>query len=348
MELFCLGIVFLVITTFRYLRRLFGVRDVAGGIHPEITLPHRKSVELFHNATSSCSQKVRTCLYEAGVDFESHLVSLPSSGSYETKMPWFLRINPAGTVPVLIHDGHPVYESHEQIVYIDDILRKDGVPSLRPTDLENLEIMNKWVDCCSVIRSEIFGDDEKAFKKRIGNVLPAMTIPVFAANLIHFATARQVFTSLLMLPFVQERSFPLLAVAFKIFGLNLLKFPAVGRKADLALPSIIYHLCQLEADLVQGGGPWICGETFSLADISWIPILERMEVARFWSCFHDDDYGSFEKVRDYWKMIQERPSYKKGRAANIDDKIAKIKSIIDGWKKQHPWFSKRIYNEDVV
>ena len=62
---------------------------------------------------------------------QSHLVSLPSSGSYETKMPWFLRINPAGTVPVLIHDGHPVYESHEQIVYIDDILRKDGVPSLR-------------------------------------------------------------------------------------------------------------------------------------------------------------------------------------------------------------------------
>ena len=40
--------------------------------------------------------------------------------------------------------------------------------------------------------------------------------------------------------------------AVQIFGLDLLKFPAVGRKADLALPSIIYHLCQLEADLVQG------------------------------------------------------------------------------------------------
>ena len=47
-------------------------------------------------------------------------------------------------------------------------------------------------------------------------------------------------------------------------------------------------------------------------------------------------------------MIQERPSYQKGRAAGIDDKIAKIKSIIDAWKKQHPWFSKRIYNEDVI
>ena len=30
-------------------------------------------------------------------------------------------VNPAGTVPVLIHNGHPVYESHEQIVYIDQV-----------------------------------------------------------------------------------------------------------------------------------------------------------------------------------------------------------------------------------
>ena len=44
----------------------------------------------------------------------------------------------------------------------------------------------------------------------------------------------------------------------------------------------------------EGGGPWICGETFTLADISWIPILERMEIARFWSCVLSDNYGSFE------------------------------------------------------
>ena len=30
-------------------------------------------------------------------------------------------VNPAGTVPVLIHNGHPIYESHEQIVYIDQV-----------------------------------------------------------------------------------------------------------------------------------------------------------------------------------------------------------------------------------
>ena len=38
----------------------------------------------------------------------------------------------------------------------------------------------------------------------------------------------------------------------QIFGIDFLKFPPVSRKAELALPNIIYHLCQLEADLVQG------------------------------------------------------------------------------------------------
>ena len=62
---------------------------------------------------------------------------LPSSGGWETKMPDYLsNVNPAGTVPVLVHNGHPVYESHEQILYIDrsgssleletNLIRKEG------------------------------------------------------------------------------------------------------------------------------------------------------------------------------------------------------------------------------
>ena len=38
-------------------------------------------------------------------------------------------VNPAGTVPVLIHNGHPVYESHEQIVYIDQVIHLNIPPS---------------------------------------------------------------------------------------------------------------------------------------------------------------------------------------------------------------------------
>jgi len=339
-----ISVAVVLLTTFWYLRRLFGVKEVTGGLHKEITLPYQESVELYHNATSSCSQKVRSCLYEAGVEFKSHALALPSSGSYETKMPWYLRINPAGTVPVLVHDGHPIYESHEQIVYIDQVLRQKDVPSLRPTDPEKVELMNKWVDCCSAIRSEIFSDDAKAFRKRIGNVLPGMTVPVFAANIIHFLSARQLLSTLMMMPFVKELSFLLMIVGFKMFGLQFIKLPPVSRKAELALPNIVYHLCQLEADLVQGGGPWICGETYTLADISWIPILERMEIARFWPCILSGNYGSIENVRSYWERIQQRSAYQKGRPVGLDEKMMKVKAIIDGWKKEHPWFNQRFYH----
>ena len=39
---------------------------------------------------------------------------------WETQSAAYLtHVNPVGTVPVLVHNGHPVYESHEQILYID-------------------------------------------------------------------------------------------------------------------------------------------------------------------------------------------------------------------------------------
>lgn len=62
------GVALLTIVIF--VRRLFATKEVVGGLHSEISLPHVKPVELYHNATSSCSQKVRTCLHEAGVEFE--------------------------------------------------------------------------------------------------------------------------------------------------------------------------------------------------------------------------------------------------------------------------------------
>ena len=71
-------------------------------------------------------------------------------------------VNPAGTVPVLIHNGHPVYESHEQIVYIDQVqimlplifiditnmaeVLMPGGPKLTPTDPEKKKVMEKWVN----------------------------------------------------------------------------------------------------------------------------------------------------------------------------------------------------------
>ena len=90
---------------------------VPAGHRPEIEIPHTQEFELYHNALSLCSMKSRVCLAELGIPYESHHVDLIETGAYENIRPAFLAVNPGGTVPVLVHDGHPVYESHEQIRY---------------------------------------------------------------------------------------------------------------------------------------------------------------------------------------------------------------------------------------
>ena len=62
-------------------------------------------------------------------------------------------VNPAGTVPVLVHNGHPIYESHEQIVYIDQVLMPGG-PKLTPSDPEKKTLMEKWLESGKMLTSE--------------------------------------------------------------------------------------------------------------------------------------------------------------------------------------------------
>ena len=62
-------------------------------------------------------------------------------------------MNPAGTVPVLVHNGHPIYESHEQIVYIDQVLMPGG-PKLTPSDPEKKALMEKWLESGKMLMSE--------------------------------------------------------------------------------------------------------------------------------------------------------------------------------------------------
>ena len=98
------------------------VRKVKPGLNKHIILPHNEELELHHNALSSNSQRIRAILSESGIKYRKIHHVLPYEGDWETKHPDFLNnVNPAGTVPVLIHNGHPVYESNEIILYINQV-----------------------------------------------------------------------------------------------------------------------------------------------------------------------------------------------------------------------------------
>jgi hypothetical protein len=93
-------------------RRFRRTHPMAGGLHADISLPHSAEFELYHNDFSLCSKKIRMCLAELEISYLGHPIDLIETGSYETLGRRFLAVNPAALVPVLVHDGHPIYESH--------------------------------------------------------------------------------------------------------------------------------------------------------------------------------------------------------------------------------------------
>jgi glutathione S-transferase len=72
---------------------------------------------LYHNDMSTCAQKVRATLAEKGLSWDSHELNLRTG---EQHKPEFLKLNPRGVVPVLIHNGKPIAESNIIMEYLED------------------------------------------------------------------------------------------------------------------------------------------------------------------------------------------------------------------------------------
>ena len=77
-----------------------------------------RMLELYHANHSTCSQKVRLCIAEKGLDFEGHLLDL---GAKEQLDPEYLKLNPNGVVPTLVHDEVVITDSSVICEYLDEV-----------------------------------------------------------------------------------------------------------------------------------------------------------------------------------------------------------------------------------
>ena len=64
-------------------------------------------LELYHSINSVCAQKVRIALEEKGQEAKDHILKLRG----DQNEPAYLKLNPNGVVPTLIHDGQPIIKS---------------------------------------------------------------------------------------------------------------------------------------------------------------------------------------------------------------------------------------------
>src|SRR5215471_10518049 len=95
-------------------------------------------LELYHAEPVANSMKPLICLKEKRLDFVSHYVDLLR---FEQHEPAFVRINPNGQVPVLVHDGAVITESTVINEYVDEVF--DG-PALKPADAYGRARMRFW------------------------------------------------------------------------------------------------------------------------------------------------------------------------------------------------------------
>lgn len=277
---------------------------VPPGYQADVVFPHDAEFELYHNALSLCSMKTRLCLAELQIPYVSHHVDLIETGCYENIRPRLLRVNPGGTVPVLLHEGHPVYESHEQIRYAARFA-PDDAPALVPDDPVLREEMETWID-----RSSLTGDPIENSDKSAGNAVPGLTVPLFC-TMIEKIPYWRIGEGLL---FHFDKFRPFLFCVLKLRGIRRLpKLVPAARAIGRSRRDMAGHLDALEERLSKSGGPWILGDTYSLADVSWCVIFERLrqvDMERVFTGPRADGQVLRPFVTAYWERLRARPAYR--------------------------------------
>ena len=102
-------------------------------------------------------------------------------------------------------------------MYIDQVLMPGG-PRLTPKDPDVKALMDKWLESGAMLTSE--GMKWSGFSKRLGNLLGPMTLPIFAANIMHNFTYWNLLEAVSMIPLVSNHLFIAMNFIFKFLGVE--------------------------------------------------------------------------------------------------------------------------------
>jgi len=231
------------------------------------------AVELYHNALSTCSQKVRLALAEKGTAWESRHIDLTRN---EQKAPAYLALNPNGVVPTLVHDGRVVIESAVICEYVDDAF--EG-PPLRPATAYDRAQMRLWT---------------KRVEERLHAANGALTIATVRRAMMLQRPREEVLAEIdaTAEPSQREGRRALFALGVE------------SAEAANALRALRRVLEAAEADL--RARMWLAAETISLADMAVAPYVSRLDLLGLdwlWGETH------FPAVGAWLERLRARPSY---------------------------------------
>ena len=255
-------------------------------------------LKLYHGYLSVCAQKARLGLAEKGLEWESQLVDLQKG---EQQTPEYLKLNPKGVIPTLIHDGRVIRESNVLIEYLDEVF---PTPPLKPDDPYDRAQMRIWMkrldeghhDVATAVMSQAVSirhrylamGIEEATKRIEGQVDPIKrerrrSVIFDGVESPEFATAINMWR--------------------KLFD-------------------------DMEIALAETGH--LAGASYSLADLAWTPYFVRLEQLTF-----DRLMEGYPNIAKWFAMVKARPCYREAidgwsSKAHVDNNL---KHGAEAWER---------------
>ena len=234
---------------------------------------------LYHAWSSSASRKVRLCLAEKGLRYDGRVLDLRR---FQHHSNWYKALNPSGIVPCLIVDDRALVESNFINEYLDETYPDPALLPDDPVDRHEVRRWSKYVD---------------------DTCLPAVQKPNWSKTMRPIAekwSDEELASRLAAIPTQDRRE----------LWRRMARQPFTSAEIDAALDVLQDMTAQIEQYLEAGGGPWLFGQRFTLADINVAPYVVR---------FEEERPGRLPpRTRDWWARFMARPSWQKAEIGSYE------------------------------
>ena len=251
------------------------------------------SVTLYHAPPSFYSQIARLVLAEKGVAYTAKLAAA-GPPVFETYAPWYMRLNPNGTIPTLTHGEVAVPDSRAILDYVD---AKFEGPSLTPNDIAEREAMQRTIAGVYEIsvRDITYGSEKTA---KIGARVNAMRIKRLRKLAARHPDMREIYEAKL-------RDIE----GFAASAANPVGVEQQGQRMFALMDELERSLAQRE---------YVAGSTYSLADV-----VATVTVARL-SMIGREPLAGRPALAAWYGRMRARPSFV---AADIWEKFERSRVL---------------------
>jgi glutathione S-transferase len=231
-------------------------------------------VVLYDAGGTPSPRRVKMCLIEKGLPFTIKWLNI---ALMDQKAPAYLKLNPTGLVPTLVHEGRALYESNVINEYIEAVFPN---PPLVPKDAFGQAQMRMWF----------------AFENDFGK-------PFRDAAYETFAKDRLKSTGVTTDKLREEIGKRTKNEAYLRFATKVLMNARDDELIADRQQILLEKMGQIE-DRLADGRTWLCGEEFTLADIALAPRVDMFPVIGI-----TDLYQRFPRIGQFMDRIKARPSW---------------------------------------